>query len=75
MCWYSESRKTIEKIYGDDADLFCDLLAAISPHIYFFTFPKRAITIVFAFCTADHNDLKYIFEIFYKFLLYIYLCR
>ena len=31
MCWYSESRKTIEKIFGDDADLFCDLLAAISP--------------------------------------------
>ncbi len=31
MCWYSESRKTIETIFGDDADLFCDLLAATSP--------------------------------------------
>ena len=31
MCWYSDSRKTIEKIFGNDADLFCDLLAAISP--------------------------------------------
>ncbi len=31
MCWYSDSRKTIEKIFGDDADLFCDLLAATSP--------------------------------------------
>ncbi len=31
MCWYSESRKIIEKIFGDDADLFCNLLAATSP--------------------------------------------
>lgn len=31
MCWYSESRKTIETIFGNDADLFCDLLAATSP--------------------------------------------
>ncbi len=31
MCWYSDSRKTIEKIFGNDADLFCDLLAATSP--------------------------------------------
>ncbi len=31
MCWYSESRKTIETIFGDDADMFCDLLAATSP--------------------------------------------
>ena len=31
MCWYSESRKTIETMFGDDADLFCDLLATTSP--------------------------------------------
>jgi len=31
MCWYTESRATIEKLFGDDADLFCDLLAATSP--------------------------------------------
>lgn len=31
MNWYSESRKTIETIFDDDADLFCDLLAATSP--------------------------------------------
>jgi hypothetical protein len=31
MCWYSDSRKVIEQIFGDDADLFCDILAATSP--------------------------------------------
>ncbi len=31
MCWYLDSRKTIETIFGDDADMFCDLLAATSP--------------------------------------------
>lgn len=29
--WYSRIRKEIEFQYGDDADLFCDLLAACSP--------------------------------------------
>lgn len=29
--WYQKCRKKIEQIYGDDADLFCDLLAATSP--------------------------------------------
>ncbi len=31
MCWYTDSRKVIEKMFGDDADLFCDILAATSP--------------------------------------------
>ena len=29
--WYSRVREEIEAQYGDDADLFCDLLAATSP--------------------------------------------
>jgi hypothetical protein len=29
--WYQKCRAEIEKRYGDDADLFCDLLAATSP--------------------------------------------
>lgn len=29
--WYAKCRAEIEKIYGTDADLFCDLLAATSP--------------------------------------------
>jgi len=29
--WYAESRQVIEELYGDDADMFCDLLAASSP--------------------------------------------
>jgi hypothetical protein len=29
--WYKRVRKEIELQYGDDADLFCDLLAATSP--------------------------------------------
>lgn len=29
--WYTESRQVIEKLYGDDTDMFCDLLAATSP--------------------------------------------
>ena len=29
--WYAKCRAEIEKLYGDDADLFCDLLAATSP--------------------------------------------
>jgi len=29
--WYQESRQVIEELYGDDADMFCDLLAATSP--------------------------------------------
>ncbi len=31
MCWYTSARRTIETLYGDDADLFCDILAATSP--------------------------------------------
>lgn len=29
--WYTKCRTEIEKLYGVDADLFCDLLAATSP--------------------------------------------
>ena len=29
--WYKDSRQVIEKLYGDDADMFCDILAATSP--------------------------------------------
>ena len=29
--WYTDSRRVIEQLYGDDADMFCDLLAATSP--------------------------------------------
>ncbi len=29
--WYTESRLVIEKLYGEDADMFCDILAATSP--------------------------------------------
>lgn len=29
--WYTDSRQVIEKLYGKDADMFCDLLAATSP--------------------------------------------
>ena len=29
--WYRQIRKEIEAQYGDDADLFCDILAACSP--------------------------------------------
>jgi hypothetical protein len=29
--WYAKCRTEIEKLYGEDADLFCDLLAATSP--------------------------------------------
>ena len=29
--WYTDSRQTIEQLYGDDADMFCDILAATSP--------------------------------------------
>lgn len=29
--WYAKVRREIELQYGDDADLFCDLLAATSP--------------------------------------------
>ncbi len=29
--WYTDSRRVIEEIYGDDADMFCDILAATSP--------------------------------------------
>jgi len=29
--WYKDSRQIIEKLYGDDADMFCDILAATSP--------------------------------------------
>ena len=29
--WYTESRQVIEELYGEDADMFCDLLAAVSP--------------------------------------------
>lgn len=29
--WYQESRQIIVELYGDDADLFCDILAATSP--------------------------------------------
>ncbi len=29
--WYTDSRRVIEKLYGDDADMFCDILAATSP--------------------------------------------
>ena len=29
--WYADARAEIEFQYGDDADLFCDLLAATSP--------------------------------------------
>jgi hypothetical protein len=29
--WYVKSRELIEERYGDDADLFCDILAATSP--------------------------------------------
>lgn len=31
MCWYTESKRTIEQIFGEGADLFIDLLAATSP--------------------------------------------
>lgn len=31
MCWYADSRIVIEKLFGVDADLFCDILAATSP--------------------------------------------
>ena len=29
--WYTDSRQVIEQLYGNDADMFCDLLAATSP--------------------------------------------
>lgn len=29
--WYIDSRQTIEQLYGEDADMFCDILAATSP--------------------------------------------
>ena len=29
--WYTDSRQVIEQLYGDDADMFYDLLAATSP--------------------------------------------
>lgn len=29
--WYTESKRTIDAIFGEDANLFCDLLAACSP--------------------------------------------
>jgi hypothetical protein len=29
--WYQDSRAVIVGLYGDDADLFCDILAATSP--------------------------------------------
>ncbi len=29
--WYIDSRRVIEELYGDDADMFCDILAATSP--------------------------------------------
>ena len=29
--WYTNSRQAIEQLYGDDADMFCDILAATSP--------------------------------------------
>lgn len=29
--WYVDSRKVIEELYGADADMFCDILAATSP--------------------------------------------
>lgn len=29
--WYTDSRQVIEQLYGDDADMFCDILAATSP--------------------------------------------
>ncbi len=29
--WYIDSRQVIEELYGDDADMFCDILAATSP--------------------------------------------
>jgi hypothetical protein len=31
ICWYTESKKTIDTIFGEGADLFIDLLAATSP--------------------------------------------
>jgi hypothetical protein len=31
MCWYTESKKTIDTLFGSGADLFIDLLAATSP--------------------------------------------
>ena len=29
--WYTDSRQVIVELYGNDADMFCDLLAATSP--------------------------------------------
>ncbi len=29
--WYAESRQVIEELYGEDANMFCDILAATSP--------------------------------------------
>ena len=29
--WYTDSRQVIEQLYGDAADMFCDILAATSP--------------------------------------------
>ncbi len=29
--WYTDSRQAIKQLYGDDADMFCDILAATSP--------------------------------------------
>lgn len=45
MNWYKDSRQVIEQLYGDDADMFCDLLAATSPRKQVKVNWKMAVTI------------------------------
>ena len=30
--WYNETRKQVEFVFGEDTDLFCDMLAVTSPN-------------------------------------------
>ena len=43
--WYKRCRAEIEKLYGGDADLFCDLLAACSPRKHIKANWKMAVRI------------------------------
>jgi hypothetical protein len=43
--WYKKCRAKIEQLYGNDADLFCNLLAACSPRRHVKTNWKMAVNI------------------------------
>lgn len=54
--WYSKCRAEVEKIYGDDADLFCDLLAATSPRKQVKANWRLAVEIYNEYKLADDGD-------------------